>query len=231
MGAGTSLRTAGGTGSAGRGPQAGGAWPEVARAALAGTTGGRGGDGDWQVTVEGFWCTARPSAAELADEGWKIHVSAASAVGGAVLAAVAEVLADDPCAFKFAAGPEQLHELNSRNSDRGSAGKFVTVYPGGEEQFRRLAAALHKATDGLPGPVVLSDRPYRPGSRVHYRYGAFAARAELGNDGGYRSMLRGPGGETVEDVRGASYRCPPWARDPLAEEAGPSPSTAATHAP
>ncbi|MGV9270339.1 class III lanthionine synthetase LanKC N-terminal domain-containing protein [Kitasatospora sp. NPDC003701] len=192
----------------------------MARAALAGT-GGRGGGGDWEVTVEGFWCTAGPAAADLAAEGWKIHVSAASAVGGAVLAAVTEVLADDPCTFKFAAGPEQLHEINSRNSDRGSAGKFITVYPEGEEQFRRLAAALHRATDGLPGPVVLSDRPYRPGSRVHYRYGAFAARAELGNDGGYRSMLRGPDGERVEDVRGASYRCPPWARDPLADGTGP----------
>ncbi|MFE6870252.1 lanthionine synthetase LanC family protein [Kitasatospora sp. NPDC057692] len=191
-----------------------------------GGDGGRGGDGGartdgqvgWRVTVEGFWCTARPSAGELPDEGWKLHVSAASAVGGAVLAAVTEVLAEDPCAFKFAAGPTQLHQLNSRNSDRGSAGKFITVYPAGEPQFRRLAAALHRATDGLPGPVVLSDRPYRPGSLVHYRYGAIAARAELGNDGGYRSMLRGPGGERVEDVRGAAYRCPPWARDPLAAD-------------
>ncbi|MFJ9947720.1 lanthionine synthetase LanC family protein [Kitasatospora sp. NPDC091207] len=220
MGADTSLRTAGGNGSAGHRPDAAGGWPEVARAALAGA-GGRGGDDDWQVSVEGFWCTARPAAAELAGEGWKIHVSAASAVGGAVLTAVTEVLADDPCTFKFAAGRERLHEINSRNSDRGSAGKFITVYPRGEDQFRRLAAALHRATDGMPGPVVLSDRPYRPGSRVHYRYGAFAARAELGNDGGYRSMLRGPDGERVEDVRGASYRCPPWARDPLAEGAGP----------
>ncbi|MFE2725656.1 lanthionine synthetase LanC family protein [Kitasatospora sp. NPDC059327] len=221
MGADTSLRTAGGNGSAGHRPDAAGGWPEVARAALAGA-GGRGGDDDWQVSVEGFWCTARPAAAELAGEGWKIHVSAASAVGGAVLTAVTEVLADDPCTFKFAAGREHLHEINSRNSDRGSAGKFITVYPRGEEQFRRLAAALHRATDGMPGPVVLSDRPYRPGSRVHYRYGAFAARAELGNDGGYRSMLRGPDGERVEDVRGASYRCPPWARDPLAEGSGPA---------
>ncbi|MER6361378.1 lanthionine synthetase LanC family protein [Kitasatospora sp. NPDC001527] len=195
----------------------------MTRTALA-AAGGRGGGGDartdgqvgWRVAVEGFWCTARPSAGELPDEGWKLHVSAASTVGGAVLAAVTEVLAEDPCAFKFAAGPAQLHQLNSRNSDRGSAGKFITVYPGGEAQFRRLAAALHRATDGLPGPVVLSDRPYRPGSLVHYRYGAIAARAELGNDGGYRSMLRGPGGERVEDVRGAAYRCPPWARDPLA---------------
>ncbi|MFJ6137917.1 class IV lanthionine synthetase LanL [Kitasatospora sp. NPDC092286] len=218
MGAGTSLRTAGGRGSAGHGPDAAGPWPEVARTALAGA-GGRGG-GDWDVTVEGFWCTARPTAGgvpeEPAGQGWKLHVSAASEVGGAVLAAVAGVLAGDPCTFKFAAGPERLHELNSRNSDRGSAGKFITVYPRDDEQFRRLAAALHRATAGRPGPVVLSDRPYRPGSRVHYRYGAFAARAELGNDGAYRSILHGPAGERVEDVRGASYRCPPWARDPLA---------------
>ncbi|WP_395296394.1 class IV lanthionine synthetase LanL [Kitasatospora hibisci] len=193
----------------------------MARSALAGA-GSRGGGGDWDVTVDGFWCTARPTRGELAGEGWKIHVSAASAVGGAVLAAAVETLADDPCAFRFAAGQEQLHELNSRNSERGSAGKFITVYPAGEEQFRRLVAALHLATDGLPGPVILSDRPYRPGSLVHYRYGAFASRAELGNDGGYRSMLRGPAGERVEDVLGASYRCPPWVRDPLREPAGPA---------
>ncbi|MFI9326164.1 class IV lanthionine synthetase LanL [Kitasatospora sp. NPDC052868] len=232
MGAGTSLRTAGARESAGRGPDAAGPWPEATRAALAGA-GGRGGGGDWEVAVEGFWCTARPAASgsreaalrvaaslEPAEEGWKIHVSAASAVGGEVLAAVVAVLADDPCTFKFAAGPERLHEINSRNSDRGSAGKFITVYPVGDEQFRRLAAALHRATAGRPGPVVLSDRPYERGSRVHYRYGAIAGRAELGNDGGYRSMLRGPDGERVEDVRAAAYRCPPWARDPLA--AGPA---------
>ncbi|MFB8061312.1 class IV lanthionine synthetase LanL [Kitasatospora purpeofusca] len=232
MRADTSLRTAGGTdpagdGSAGDGPDRDGRWPGMTRAALAaGSRPVDGPDGQdqqdrrvrWQVDVEGFWCTARPTPGELPDEGWKLHVSAASTVGGAVLAAVTEVLAEDPCAFRFATGPAQLHELNSRHSEQGSAGKFITVYPVGEPQFRRLAAALHRATDGLPGPAVLSDRPYRPGSLVHYRYGAIAARAELGNDGGYRSMLRGPDGERVEDVRGASYRIPPWARDPLAAD-------------
>ncbi|MEV0187286.1 class IV lanthionine synthetase LanL [Kitasatospora purpeofusca] len=191
-----------------------------------GRHGGDGRDGQdrpdrrvrWRVDVEGFWCTARPTPGDLPDEGWKLHVSAASTVGGAVLAAVTEVLAEDPCAFRFATGPAQLHELNSRHIEQGSAGKFITVYPVGEAQFRRLAAALHRATDGLPGPAVLSDRPYRPGSLVHYRYGAIAAPAELGNDGGYRSMLRGPDGERVEDVRGASYRIPSWVRDPLAAD-------------
>ncbi|MFJ9455977.1 class IV lanthionine synthetase LanL [Kitasatospora sp. NPDC101447] len=219
MSAGTSLRAAGGRGPARREPHAGGSWPETTRAALAGA-GGRGGDGDWDVTVGGFWCTARPSASSPPPEqGWKLHVSAASMAGEEVLSAVVRILAADPCSFKFAAAQERLSELNSRNSDRGSAGKFITVYPADDAQFQRLAAELDRATAGLPGPVVLSDRPYRPGSRVHYRYGAFALPAELGNDGEYRSVLRGPGGERAEDVRGGSYRAPGWVRDPLRSEA------------
>ncbi|MGW6915409.1 class IV lanthionine synthetase LanL [Kitasatospora sp. NPDC054939] len=224
MGSNTSLRTAGGRDSDGHGPHAGGSWPERTRAALAGA-GSREGGGTWAVDVDGFWCTVGPPAdrsAATPAQGWKIHVSAASAAAEEVLAAVTRVIAADPCPFKFAAAPQQLHELNSRNSERGSAGKFVTVYPDGDTQFRRLAAALHEATAGLPGPVVLSDRPYAPGSRVHYRYGAFAGRAELGNDGGYRSMLHGPDGERVEDVRGAAYRCPPWVRDPWGAGGGRS---------
>ncbi|MBO1418969.1 hypothetical protein J0670_30740, partial [Streptomyces sp. FH025] len=166
MRADTSLRTAGGGGSAGPGPDAAGSWPEATRAALA-DAGSRGGGGGWDVTVGGFWCTARPSGSSpLPEQGWKLHLSAASVVGGEVLAAVARVLATDPCSFKFAAGEERLRELNSRNSDRGSAGKFITVYPADDAQFQRLAAELDRVTAGLPGPVVLSDRPYRPGSRV-----------------------------------------------------------------
>ncbi|KJK56056.1 hypothetical protein UK12_24790, partial [Saccharothrix sp. ST-888] len=147
----------------------------MARAAVAGG-GSRGGEGDWGVTVEGFWCTARPtgSGTALPAQGWKIHVSAASEAAAEVLSAVASVIAEDPCAFKFAADREKLHEINSRNSERGSAGKFITVYPADERQFRRIAEELHRATGGLPGPAVLSDRPYAPGSRVHYRYGVFA---------------------------------------------------------
>ncbi|MER5638487.1 class IV lanthionine synthetase LanL [Kitasatospora sp. NPDC002227] len=188
---------------------------EVARAAVRGA-GSRGGDGGWDFAVEGFWCTARPSGTQAAPgEGWKLHVSAASEVAGQVLGAVATVLAADPCPFKFTADRERLHEINSRNSERGSAGKYITVYPAGDAQFRRLAERLHEATTGLPGPGVLSDRPYAPGSRVHYRYGVFTGRAELGNDGAYRSMLTGPEGQRFEDQRTAAYRCPPWVVDPV----------------
>ncbi|MFG2914414.1 hypothetical protein ACGF0D_16175 [Kitasatospora sp. NPDC048298] len=190
MAAGTSLRTAGERGSADPGPGAAGSWPETTRAALAGA-GGRGGGGDWDVTVGGSWCTARPSAsAPLPERGWKLRVSAASAAGEAVLSAVVRVLAGDPCRFRFAAAQEHLSELNSRNGDRGAAGEFITVYPADDAQFQRLAAELDRATAGLPGPVVPSDRPYRAGSRVHYRYGAFAPPAGPGEDGEHRSVPR-----------------------------------------
>ncbi|MCX4749415.1 class IV lanthionine synthetase LanL [Kitasatospora sp. NBC_01287] len=200
---------------------------EVARAAVAGAGAPQGRVvGGWGAAFDSFWCTVRPPAVldrpELVPEqGWKIHVSAASTVAAEVLSAVAGVLAEDPCVFKFAADRQRLHELNSRGSDRGSAGKFITVYPLDEAQFERLVQELHRATEGLPGPVVLSDRPLAPDSRVHYRYGVIARRAELGNDGAYRSLLHGPDGRRVEDVRGASYRRPAWVVDPV-EGRGPT---------
>ncbi|MER7756594.1 hypothetical protein [Kitasatospora sp. NPDC097643] len=111
-------------------------------------------------------------------------MSAAPAAGEAVLAAVVRVIGEDPCPFRFAAGEQRLRELGSRPGGIGPAGAsgavqgaFITVHPADDAQFRRLAAALDRATAGLPGPTVPAGRPYRPGSRVHYRYGAVAAGA------------------------------------------------------
>ncbi|WP_449477893.1 class IV lanthionine synthetase LanL [Streptomyces abikoensis] len=181
--------------------------------------------GGWQVSVGDLWATARPPLHAARAQGWKIHVSAATGAGAEVLRRVAEVAAGARCAFKFAAGPAQLAGVNSRACARGSAGKFITLYPAADDGFPALAEALHAATAGLPGPAVLSDRPYRPGSRVHYRYGAFTGRPELSPDGLYRTMLTAPGGQRTEDVRGPRFSPPPWAADPLGAEppAGPGP--------
>lgn len=142
-------------------------------------------------------------------------MSAASAAGEAVLSAVVRVLAGDPCCFRFAASQEHLRELNSRDGESCSAGEFITVHPADEEQFQRLAAELDRATAGLPGPAVRSDRPYRVGSRVHYRYGAFAPPTVPGEDTECRPVPRGPGRERTEEVRGTAHRAPERARDPF----------------
>ncbi|WP_329583944.1 class IV lanthionine synthetase LanL [Kitasatospora sp. NBC_01250] len=181
---------------------------EVARAAVAGTAAPDGGGaGGWEAAFDDFWCTVRPPEALahpglLPARGWKIHISAAGTVATEVLSAVAGVLAEDPCVFRFAADRERLHRINARAGDHGPACGFITVHPMDEAQFLRLLEELHLATEGLPGPAVPGTRPFAPNSRVHYRYGAVA-------------------GQRSEDVRGTGHRCPPPVADPV-EGRGPA---------
>ncbi|MFD0890204.1 hypothetical protein ACFQ08_37145, partial [Streptosporangium algeriense] len=131
------------------------------------------------------------------------------------LARVADVLARHRCAFKFAATIEELAILLSREQNRGSVGKFITVYPPDDDAAVRIAEDLDRVTRGLPGPPILSDRPLRAGSLVHYRYGVFSARSLLGNDGSYESRLTAPDGTRTPDTRNAWYSPPEWAACPF----------------
>ncbi|OLF14749.1 class IV lanthionine synthetase LanL [Actinophytocola xanthii] len=166
----------------------------------------------WRLNLGDFWCYVEPAAGRTRAQGWKLHVSATPLSAPAVLARSAEVLLAHGCPFKFAAGLAQVAELGHRQADRAGGGKFLTAYPDrGPYEFRELAEALHRATEGLPGPGVLSDRRYRPGSLVHYRFGAFGGVRMLGNDGVYESMLVHPDGSLVQDRRTAWFSPPSWA--------------------
>ncbi|MFG1955252.1 class IV lanthionine synthetase LanL [Micromonospora sp. NPDC048830] len=64
---------------------------------------------------------------------------------------------------------------------------------------------------------MLSDRPYRPGSLVHYRFGVYGGVPMLSNDGMREAMLVAPDGSLVPDQRKAWFTPPGWApRDPFA---------------
>jgi hypothetical protein len=169
----------------------------------------------WDVDPGETWCALRPPEPRTPSQGWKLHVSATLLTAPVVLARAAEVLVRDGCAFKFARGPAQLGVLLSNVVDRGSGGKFITVYPADDEQFRVVAGKLDRVTDGLGGPRILSDRQLRPGSSVYYRYGAFARPSFLDNDGVLVSMLVGPAGERVKDLRGPVFSAPRWAVPPV----------------
>jgi tRNA A-37 threonylcarbamoyl transferase component Bud32 len=178
---------------------------------------------DWAVRAEDFWCHVQPPDYLPQEQGWKLHVSATPLSAMLVTLRAAEVLVRTGCAFKVPVGLPQLQQLVSANADRRSSGKVITAYPRDDEQFAALAEELHRATEHLPGPAILSDRPYRPGSLVHYRYGAFTGRRVLSNDGYLESMLTGPDGVLVKDERLPRFSPPPWAACPF--EAG-APETA-----
>ncbi|HEY4026502.1 MAG TPA: protein kinase, partial [Candidatus Dormibacteraeota bacterium] len=170
---------------------------------------------DWEMTRSGMWVRMIPPGASARLQGWKLHVAAMPESAPAVLDALLPVVIAEGQPFKFAATKGLLAALNAASASRGSAGKFVTIYPDDDEAAVRIAERCHAVTLGLIGPRILSDRPLRPDSLVHYRYGAFAGETEIDFDGQLVSVLRDPDGNAVPDVRRAWFSPPPWARDPF----------------
>ncbi|WP_424530265.1 class IV lanthionine synthetase LanL [Sphaerisporangium viridialbum] len=183
------------------------------------------GDGSlagWRVQIGEPWTYVTPPREGTRAQGWKLHVSATPLSAPVVLARVTEALGARGCAFKFASTLDELSGLVSRQADRGSLGKFITVYPPDDETAVEIAEELHAATFGLPGPPILSDRVLRPGSLVHYRFGVFSAASRLDNDGTYASLLTAPDGTRAKDERKAWYAPPPWAVCPFPSGQAPA---------
>ena len=141
-------------------------------------------------------------------QGWKLHVSASPPSAAAVLEAALDVLLEEGARFKVVNSIELLTLLNAGNLGLTQIGKFVTVYPTDDGEAVKLARALDRATDGHPGPRVPTDRPLRPDSLVHYRYGAMHQGADDGSEdvGGYD--LLDAAGRLTSDVR-VHYYVPP----------------------
>ena len=181
----------------------------------------------WTLEHSQPWWRVAPVGHRVRMQGWKLHLAATAASAGSVLRRALPVLLDVGTAFKFAGTIDEVVRLNAPAYPREGAGKFITVYPDLDEHVPGLAERLHEATAGEAAPAVLSDRRYRPGSTVHYRFGAFAGARALSNDGEYRSLLFGPDGEPIEDRREPRFTPPVWAPSPFAEEA-PQPRRAGT---
>lgn len=169
----------------------------------------------WSWVGTDFWCMVEHPNATRPEQGWKLHVSANLHAALDILGRVLDVLADFPVDFKFARSPDQLAALNEGAGSNSQIGKFVTIYPVDDAQAVALAVALDRATFGASGPVIASDRPLRPGSLVHYRYGTFGSSYVQTNIGALVPTLRTPEGELVPDRRGSAFEPPSWASDPF----------------
>ncbi|MET8052285.1 class IV lanthionine synthetase LanL [Streptosporangium sp. NPDC005286] len=189
---------------------------------------GTGSDGipGWDFHVDSPWTYVTPAGATTQAQGWKLHVAATPLSAPVVLARTVRVLGRRRCPFKYATDFDELGRLVARNQDRGSVGKFITVYPPDDASAVEIAEELHEATYGLPGAPILSDRIYRPGSLVYYRFGVFSAPSVLDNDGSYASRLTAPDGTQETDERRAWYSPPAWVTCPFDSGRTPARTTA-----
>jgi hypothetical protein len=162
----------------------------------------------------GLWCLARPPVDRTPEAGFKIHISTTDDAASALLSAVVPILVEEGAAFKLLADRFVLDVQNSSARDRGSCGKFLTVYPPDPDRFRPLMERLHEATRSFAGPYILSDKRYE-GSRVlFYRYGAFRGRARVDASGEARAFLASDDGRLVEDQRLPHFSLPEGVGDP-----------------
>lgn len=177
---------------------------------------------DWTLSRRGYWMLAAPPRVPAVAQGWKLHVAATSRTGTAMLRAALPVLRDANVHFKFLMDPAAVMESNGKSFPRGSSGKFLTVYPADEAEFRSVGDALTRALAGFSGPHVLSDRRY-PGSRVVcYRYGGFASMTRMTASGTRELLIHDPDGRAVADVRPPYFHLPDWVTDPFTGASAPA---------
>jgi serine/threonine protein kinase len=131
---------------------------------------------------------------------------------------VVPILARHNISFKFALDLEILRLMNSKGWSRQAAGKFITVYPLDEEQFRFLIEKLYQATRRFEGLYILSDRRYKDSRVIFYRYGGIRPHAYPNSKGEQVSVLVSPEGEREPDIRRPYFYVPSWAKDPFEDD-------------
>ncbi|HTJ69290.1 MAG TPA: class III lanthionine synthetase LanKC [Actinospica sp.] len=168
----------------------------------------------WSAAASGDWWHLLPDDHRLPEQGWKIHVSATPESAAAVLDALWEHCVGARLAFKFLRSPASLFLRNSKYAERGSSGKFATVYPADEDELERTLKQLDDVLAGQPGPYILSDLRYADGP-LYVRYGAFTARrCQDASSGESVPAIADPSGRLVPDQRGPAFSPPAWATLP-----------------
>lgn len=163
-----------------------------------------------------IWRYSRETLPGDPEQGWKLHVSATLLKANYVLEAVGPLLRSSGVLFKAPASLGELEKLNNGlHYGYSQVGKFLTVYPRTTEEAVRLAEQLHRLTYQIPAPSVPFDSEYRPGSCVHYRYGAFKPVEAVSHTGERVFSIRDPDGNLAPDLRESASK-PDWVSDPFA---------------
>lgn len=166
----------------------------------------------WDHATEGgaisLWTEHGPPDVVRPDVGFKVHVSASVSCAGEVLSRAIPILVRMGVSFKHAASVEKLAFLSSGKGGITQIGKFLTAYPNDSHTAYKLAESLHKATEGLQGPRILSERSISANSLVYYRYGGFSQQSLQLRTGRIVAARLGVNGQLEVDDRSKATQTP-----------------------
>jgi len=142
--------------------------------------------------------------------GWKIHVSGMNSNASEILTIVATYCIENSIDFKFIRDEKLLTDINSKQWDRSSSGKFITIYPNNDSICLRTLENLEVLLRDFKGPYILSDGRFKNSKVLFYRFGRINSDST--------EVLEGPNGEIFSDNPQPYYQKPSWIEDLIIEE-------------
>jgi Protein kinase domain len=167
----------------------------------------------WQRIRRSEWLVYVPPAQDIPHQGWKIHVSACHENAEDVLIRVRDYCVPKSISFKHLRSSDVLLMRNAKYAARGGSGKLVTIYPRDEAELERILDDLGEVLAGEPGPYILTDLRIGDGP-LYVRYGGFAERHCMDEDGRLVSAIEDGDGRLVPDRRDPVFRVPDWVTVP-----------------
>lgn len=149
----------------------------------------------------------------LPRQGWKIHISTRPGRAHDALRVVADICVERSVPFKYLSDEGELQRTSMKYANRGSAGKFITVFPRTDEEFCELLPLFDMALRGFEGPYILSDVKFGE-SPVFFRYGAFFMDRLEHADGSTGYAIQAPDGQKIHDNRAAVFMLPSFVEPP-----------------
>ena len=164
----------------------------------------------WGLHEQDDWFVVDPAVRQAIPlQGWKIHASATVDNADRVLDAVWDYCVPRGISFKFLRSTTALTARVSKYAPRGYSGKLVTVYPVDDAACETILTELGELLDGEASPYILSDLRWGRGP-LYVRYGAFANRYTVDENGDVVDAIADDTGTLVPDRRDPVFRVPPW---------------------
>lgn len=148
-------------------------------------------------------------------EGWKIHVSPYLKDYGKVLTTVSQIMLENKTSFKFAYYLSDYLLLSDKNINPSQFGKYITIYPKNNTEFKLLLDILYKKLHNLSGVRVPSDKRYKNSKIISYRFGGFFPQIFMTNTGDMTYKILDGEGNFVSDDRKTYFKLPAGINDPF----------------